>query len=201
MKNEKEILEMYVGRRYPNPIKQREYVFATDGNILIKINESDIEGEYVSSDKPNAESVLIETRNSKTLSIGFIDKLLSDVEKVEEVKYIGEDVECKECNGEGTVLWEYMSYTKEFDCPVCNGTGYESYKKEVPTGRMIPDPWEALPIFGKIFRVKYLSVLKRTMEIMNLSEIEMRYNDISLEASIFCFGENTEVLLMPCRNE
>lgn len=201
MKNEKEILEMYVGRRYPNPIKQREYVFATDGHILIKINESDIEGEYVSSDKPNAEYVLIETRNSKTLSIGFIDKLLSDVEKVEDVKYIGEDVECKECNGEGTVLWEYMSYTKEFDCPVCNGTGYESYKKEVPTGKMIPAPEEIVLICGKRFKVRYLSILKRTMELMDITEITMRYNNVPLEQALFCFGENTEVLLMPCRNE
>lgn len=204
MKNEKEILEMYVAPNFAwfnSSFSQEGYVIATDGCVLIRIRQSQTEGEYINIERPNVKSVFKETTSSSILTICSINKMLSNVKKVKEVKYIGKDIKCHECNGEGTVLWEYRSYAEEFDCPVCNGTGYESCEKEVQTGMMIPDPEEIVSIFGKRFRVKYLSVLKKTMELMDITEITMKYNNVPLEQALFCFGENTEVLLMPCRNE
>lgn len=206
MKNEKEILRMYVGsdKLQPyclNPFIQKGYAVATNFHILIRVKEDVIDHQYDYYEKPNIQSVFPETREEKVLNLKDINNLLSEVENIPEEIKVGEDVECPECEGSGTVTWDYKRYSEEFDCPVCNGTGYSSYAKYVPTGKIIPNPNEFVLICGKRFRVKYISILKKTMELMDIAQIVMKYNDRPFEAAIFYFDENTEVLLMSCRNE
>ena len=34
-----------------------------------------------------------------------------------------EQIDCPECDGDGTVTWTYNDHEDEFDCPECDGDG------------------------------------------------------------------------------
>lgn len=203
MENESKIFDMYVGCDkirpvFNTPFAQGEYVYASDGHILIRVMRCATNGSYNHSDKPGCSILFIETREELPITIQQLEKLISGVEKVEETKTVGEDIECKECEGFGVVEWEYEEWTKDFDCPACDGSGYSSESKKVPTGRMIPDPYAVIKLGCKTFMAEYIHTIAKTLEFLGINEIKMRYNSVSPhEQVVFNFSKEIDVLLMP----
>lgn len=203
MKNEKQLFDMYVdadGYRpaLEVPFVQNGYVYASDGRILIRVRESAAIGDYPHSQSPGCSLLFMETRKEKTITIGQLETLLSKVEKVEETKKVGENIKCEECKGSGDVTWQYEHWEKKDFCPVCDGDGYTSKTKEVPTGRMIPDPYAAIKLGNKTFQSCYIQTIVETMKLLEIHKIVMQYNGNSpLEQAVFNFNADIDVLLMP----
>jgi hypothetical protein len=203
MKNEKQLFDMYVdaGDGRPvlrTPFTQNGYVFASDRRILIRIRESAVKGAYPHSQNPkNPSSFFMETRKEKTITLKQLERLLSKVERVEEVKKIGENIKCEECAGDGEVTWEYKHWERKDYCPACDGEGYTGEIKEVSTGRMIPNPYAAIKLGDKTFRARYIQTIVKTMKLLEIHKITMQYNGNSpFEQAIFNFNADIDVILM-----
>lgn len=77
------------------------------------------------------------------LHLDDVVKALLACKMVDETEEIKPAVECKECEGDGTVEWEfhdshYNCYNKYDDCPICRGTGYLKEAVVRKTGRKVP---------------------------------------------------------------
>lgn len=105
-------------------------VFASDCHKAIYINAEVCQREYERTEMFNLKLPPVEQElNIPLLSL---QKAYDSLPKVEDEEYDQE--ECNECNGTGSVGWEYLdkngkTHYKDFDCPACNGYGY--FKRNV----------------------------------------------------------------------
>jgi hypothetical protein len=205
MNNEKQLFDMYVvadefGTILTAPFIQNGYVYASDRRILIRIRESAVkEAHKIHSRNPaNCSSFFMETRKEKAITLRQLETLLLAVEQIAEIKTVSENIKCEECEGDGYVVWGYEDWEKRGRCPACDGDGYTSETKEVPTGRMIPDPYAAIKLGDKTFRADYIQIIVNTMKLLEVHKITMQYNGNSpLEQAVFNFNADIDVLLMP----
>ena len=200
--NEKELLDLFVDAdndlrpMYANPYLKDGYVYAVNGFRLIRIKAEILNGEYEPTDKmrlpiPNDNCDYLITDKD-------IEKALASVPQEEEVIKIGEDVECLECAGSGKVDWEYTDnngkmYEYEYDCPVCDGTGYAEETQEKKTGKMIPCWTSSIGFGNSCIRVDHVQTLLEAMKIIGVTEVHLvaQGNHIS----VFKIDENIQVII------
>ena len=179
--NEKELLDLFVANDdsrplFMHPYIKDGYVCATDNSKIIRIKADALNGEYEPTDRMNLEwpnescDYIITDKD--------LEKALASIPQVEEEIETGEDVKCPECDGTGTVYWEYddrnfKSYRREFDCPVCDGSGYVEETQVKKTGKMIPDPTAAVGIANNALRIDNIQTLLEAMKIIGTAEIHL----------------------------
>lgn len=174
------------------PFKSGNTIFATDAHSLIYTSAENYDGFFVENDKtPNCSKLLVEPNCNYKIPITD----LSEFKTVDEFVEIGENKKCKICSGYGEVEWSFDQYTKVYDCPACEGSGYSSKKKIVPTGNKK---------FG-IAYVKIKDVPFLIFEINRLFETAKKLDeDITLinmpeKLGGFTFRlGNIYILVMPC---
>lgn len=204
MKTIEEILYTFCADReqknevFYTPFEQNGYIYATDGNILIKISKSITTNKYQYRDKPNCQSVFVPCKQKMVIKISELRNKISKADLIDEVIQIGKDVECKECDGYGEVEWEYKTHTKYFDCPVCDGSGYKEQKQEKQTGNKIHDPYFKVNIIDRHFQLRYIDKVINIAEFIGDGNITLKYNANKIsEQIIFIINENIDILLMP----
>ena len=107
------------------PLLKDTKVFAADRHKAIYINAEVCQGEYEKTELFNIKIPPVEQELNIPLS--SLEEAYDFLPKVETEKYDSED--CKECNGTGSVEWEYLdkkgnTHYKDFDCPSCEGFGF-----------------------------------------------------------------------------
>lgn len=176
------VLELFYSKDKLRPamqsaFKQNGKVYATDAYTAICIDEEHFDFEIVNEfqDKaPNMGKIYPEENTGRILNVS-----ISDFEKFmteDEVKYLGEDISCDTCDGEGEVEWEFEHWTQEFDCPRCHGTGLSYKAQEVKTGNKtlgnykvrIGDAYFDIRKFFKLIRVQ--QILGGEIEIIHVPE-------------------------------
>lgn len=201
-----QILEMYVDenskRGLNEPFLQDGYIYATNGYILLRSNNLLIKpNDHIKVlERPYCGNLFKNIPESYTITIEEINSMLINVPMIDETKSVGKNIMCKECQGEGIVEWEYKKWTKDFDCPVCDGEGYSETTKEICTGNQIRNPEHPLSILGKDFLTKYIEVLQKTILFFNVDTIKVGYNENLSLGTLFRINENIDVLIMPCLN-
>ncbi len=120
-----------------NPFVVGNKTYATDGYTLVSCDNEKIDFEFQNNEKPlNVESVIPEPNTSEIINLDHIDwdSLMLTDETISD----GNDVECGNCDGVGTCeetcFYKRKSYNYEYECPVCDGSGYEEESKQIPTG-------------------------------------------------------------------
>ena len=128
---------------YGVPFICKDSVCATDGNALAYINKELITDSFNTGlDAFNSiyntrveglEEKVVKTFNTKELK----ELILKNTAVVEDPG----DVECEECDGSGEVTYMYESkngrdYYREYDCPICEGSGVIEGKESIPTTRL-----------------------------------------------------------------
>lgn len=135
------------------PFEINGKIYATDSYCLIRVDKDKCDFILEPHDTPpNCESVV----PSENINI-LIDVAKNDFEQYkteDETSEIGDDIECDTCNGFGEVEWEFEHYTRDFDCPVCEGSGYSAESRTVKTGNKTYDNY-----FVKV-RNTYLDIHK-----------------------------------------
>lgn len=179
--NEKELFDLFVNKddmAIPittlKPYRRDGYVYATDCKKLIRVRESVISGEYEATDKMALNWP--ENNCCYTITANDIQKVLSEIPQEEETEIVGHNVKCPECDGDGTVWWEYRdkkfeTHEAEHDCPVCDGSGYVEKEKTRKTGRMIPDLSVRIKVGDNNLIAAYLQALLDAMHIIGVSEV------------------------------
>ena len=175
-----------------NPYRRDGYVYASDGQKLIRVKEDIVSGDYEVTDKMKLN---IPADNCDyTITDKDIEKVLSEIPQVKEMEE--KKVKCSECDGTGEVIWEYQdknweTHENEFECPICGGTGYISTEKA--TGRMIPNPYTVVKVGENGIASTLLQVLLDAMRIIGVTEVHL----ICQEGVInyFRINENISVIL------
>lgn len=175
-----------------NPYRRDGYIYASDGQRLIRIKEDIVSGNYEVTDKMK---LAIPTDNCDyTITDKDIEKVLSEIPKVEEMEE--KEVKCSECDGTGEVDWEYRDkngkdYEGCFECPVCDGTGY--VYSEVATGKMIHDPTATVKVGKSSIYYIHLKALLDAMRVIGVTEARL----VCQEGIInhFRIDENISVIL------
>ena len=203
--NEQELLSLFYDKEnYWKPIMaapylKNGYVCATDTHIMIRIKAETLNGEYneiesLNIDFPADNCNFIISRHE-------IETVLSTIPKIEEKIKVGKDIECEECDGEGEVKWEYLDnsglrHYEYYECPICDGSGYESRSKYQKTGRMIPDGECCIQVRRIVIKAKFLEILRKAMEIIGVDEIRCVHQDTA-KPCIFRIDDNIEIVIMP----
>lgn len=197
-----EVLLLYVSRedhnpKYRIPFLRHPYIYATNGHILIRVNENIVQTKYDGS-KLNPESMFGLSNCDHIITIDELKTLVSspDIGMMDETTTTGKNIVCKECNGDGVVEWEYGRWSEDFDCPACGGSGYEESEKEVPTGNKIPDPCHPINLHNTHFRFMYIQMLIKTMQSLGLSEIRLVRQEPD-KGNLFVINEDIQVIIMP----
>lgn len=157
-----------------NPYRRDGYVYASDGQKLIRVKEDIVSGDY---EVTNELTFNMPTDSCDyTITDMDIEKVLSEIPQVEEMEE--KEIKCSECDGTGEVIWEYKdknweTHENEYECPICGGTGYISVEKA--TGRMILDSDTVVKVGRNGIASTLLQVLLGAMKIVGVTEAHLVY--------------------------
>lgn len=108
------------------PLLKGNKVFAADSHKAIYINAEVCQGEYERTEKFDMKFPPVEEQELN-IPLLSLRKAYNSLPKVKDEEY--DSVDCNECNGTGSVEWEYpdkkgLIHYNDFDCPICNGRGF-----------------------------------------------------------------------------
>lgn len=187
MKNKyNEILDLFKGhndeREWMNePFISENLAVATDGVCMVYMPKNLPDTNFCFrcpasiSERIQNNMVRHEDNSILTINVPELKRKIDMLPKVQE------DFECIECDGTGKVEWEYAYYTKEDDCPVCDGSGYN----KTPTGSKIPDPMSVIKIGKDTFYLSKLTSMIKSAELLDSDTIEMIYQGDVINGTTF----------------
>ena len=208
IKNEKEALMMFCEQEnqireiFINPFSNENdggNIWATDGRVLLIVDKELTRCKYqaLTLRKPEVCTDNID----RQISFAEIDKAYKKFKLVDEMQTeSGEGIECEECDGDGTVEYEYYArngrtYHYEHTCPVCLGRGTVKESLLIPTGRKVL-PKATFYVFGEA--TFNASVIMRAVEGLR----KMGFDSMTHKASIkvganrFQICDGVELLIM-----
>ena len=179
---------------FNHPYLWQDFAVATDAHQLLYTLKSNIDFIIDNEFTPiPIDKFLIEPSLNKTLNISKIDFEIFKTE--DELSPKLPDVDCDTCNGEGEVEWEFESYNRLFDCPVCDGKAIKSKPKRKPTGN------KQIPEFGYVklndakFNINLFYNVIKASKLVD-KEIVLINHESEKSAAYFLIGELT-ILIMP----
>lgn len=180
------------------PFYSDRYVYATDGIIAVRVKEGDCDFKVENNPEikyPDVSLVFNDLHYEKCRQrVHETTSHLEQYKTADEEIETGQDVECKVCDGEGEVLWEFDRYEKEDKCPVCFGTGFSEQTKMKKTGFKTYDS-QVVHIHNAYVRLSYLAKIVLAAEKMKEPLFITAYNK-SNNPIFFQFG-SIEAVLMP----
>ena len=214
LKNEKEALQKFcsdddfrVKLKYPfiNE-KDNGRLTATDAHIMLMVDTSLLRCKYKSQEVtvPNVES----ENCNRIVRFADIDAAYNRFKLVPEmVAKDGGTDECPECDGTGTVEYEYTdnegnTHYHEEDCPICEGDGKRDVEM-VPTGRMLLPEKSLFRIDGVTFEARELWKAVEGLRLMGFEQMTWQTAKEN-RANRFDVCEGVTFLIMPfhyCEDE
>ena len=157
---------------FQNPFELGDKTYATDSYTLIRCNSNKIDFKFENKHEllpVNAESVIPKINTSEVINLDNIDwvSLMSADETISDEN----EVECGHCDGEGTysdnLHYKGKWYDFEYECPVCDGSGYEEEEKQIPTGKKT-FPQNAVIQFKDVYiNANYFYKLRKVKDLLN----------------------------------
>ena len=209
IQNEKEALQMIcpeediLHQAYLKPFVPQcnpSLVIATDGRMMFLVDKSLTSGKYA------AQKIRIpEWSNHKlgrVVPFANIEAAYNRFVLTPEMKPVdGEDDECPECCGTGTVEFEYTCDTDgrthyhEDDCPICEGTGKREVEY-VPTGRWLL-PEKGLFRLGDVtFKAELLWKAVEALRLMGFEQMTWQTANAD-GVNLFDVAEGIQFVIMP----
>lgn len=178
------------------PWREREYIYASESHILIRVSGHLTATQYPQYNYDDTNKLFPKGCPIGIITLEQLTKVLNDAPLVDEMKRVGEDVECEECNGTGEVEWDYKRWSKNFDCPLCDGAGYISRSNCEQTGKKIVDPEAAVNIGQYTFRAYLLNILLKAMKTCRCDYVSVILG-IYNKATCFNLTEDIDIIVMP----
>lgn len=179
------------------PLLKDNKVFACDCKKAIYINAEVCQGEYEKTKRFNIELPPVEQElNIPLLSL---QKAYDSLPKVETEEYDSED--CVECNGTGSVVWEYLdekghTHCNDFDCPICNGWGF--FKRNI---RKCYEPeWNAvIKLDGFFINNNHIKAIIDALLLLGKDHITLLSiaEEDSVVYAYFRIDENITIVISP----
>lgn len=209
IKNEKDIFDLYVKKvaalrsvmKEPFIQENDGRVWATEGHIVIMVNQKCVSGEY----KTNNIGSDLPTRDYNCdfpLSISDLQDAIDRCPKEDEVIITKKEVKCTECDGYGEVDADYHAesngkyYTISGTCPICDGEGTIEKEEREPTGNMIPKENSNIELGKGIFRWYRIRTIIKTCKMLDIKQIRL-VRTHETEMSILELSKDIHIALMP----
>lgn len=204
MKNESELLNMFCDKFYSIPLMHAPFlnteyneVWSTDGKVFISINPEILTHDYPKEKYPLPE---LEFPCEKTITIEALNKAFNSCPMVDEEIVVEDAVKCEECDGSGTVYWEYTdshlnNHERLMDCPICDGEGEIEPCKTKKTGKKIIVEDTAIEVGNAHIFANRLKFLKIVMEYFKVDTVKMVHN-APYNASEFIINKDVRVIIM-----
>lgn len=205
IKNEAELLDKFCDKTHIKEILTEPFfntnyneVWSTDGYVFIGINPEILAKEYP---KGELSFPKLEFPCEKTITIEALNKAFGSCPMIDEEVVVEDAVECEECNGSGTVYWEYTdnhgnTHDRLMDCPICNGEGEIEPCKTKKTGKKIIAVDTVVEVGIAHFFANRLQLLKIAMEFLNVDTVKMTHNDPK-GANEFVISNDIRIIIMP----
>jgi hypothetical protein len=175
--------------------------YATDATTLVRCDIDKINFEFENLEKPpKVEAAIPEINTSEIIDIDDIDwgSLMNKDETIGD----GNDVECGHCCGDGncedSFPYKGKLYNFEYECPVCEGSGYEEEERQIPTGNKTFGPFDMVKFKNIYFYATKFYKLKKVKDLIGGNVELISYNE-NYKGTMFRIG-NVEILIMPCIN-
>lgn len=200
-----QILQMFTHKETPvgrewmaTPFVVGSKAVSTNGHTLVAVPKW--AGEYADESARTKGVYPAEANCHTELSLEEIKVALSRVPLVDEFTETDNTQGCKECGGDGSVEWVYSTYTKDDDCPACDGAGYTGVVVRKPTGRQVLNDTSLIRIGVCYFAAPKLLELVDVADLMNTEYLHLVLQTDYNRATLFLIGD-VEVLIMPVYND
>jgi hypothetical protein len=197
------VFSLFYGNDVMRPVMLKPFVvgnntYATDAYTLVRCSNDKIDFEFENKETLlNVEAVIPEINTSEIINIDSVDwiGLMNKDETIAD----GNDVVCGHCNGEGSCddsfLYKNKFYDFEYECPVCDGSGYEEEVRQIPTGNKTFGSNDMIKFKGAYFYANKFYKLKKVKDLIG-GDVELTsYN--TNKGFLFRIGI-VEILIMPC---
>lgn len=209
IKNEKEIFDLYVEKDnfYRDTLKEPFVqesdgrVWASEGHIVIMVNQKCVSGEY----KTQGLGSKLPVRDYNCdfpLSISDLQDALDRCPQEDEMLITYKEVKCPECDGSGEVDADYYAdsdgeyYTISGTCPICDGSGNIDEEVRTPTGKKIPQKDSIIKLGKGYFIWHYFRTIIKTCKMLDIKQIRIvRTHEI--EMSILELSKDIHIGFMP----
>lgn len=186
LNNEKEIFDLYVEDEYAlrdtlkTPFIQESdgRVWASEGHIVIMVNQECVSGEYKTQDL--GSKIPVRDYNCDfPLSISDLQNALDRCPQEDEVLITYKEVKCPECDGTGEVEAEYRADYDDEDyeivgsCPICDGSGKIDEEVRTPTGKKIPQEDSIIKLGKGYFKWHHFRTIIKTCKMLDIKQIRI----------------------------
>jgi hypothetical protein len=177
-KKYKELLDMYVANNshrelFNKPFILKDKVVATNTYELVLVPKekcSNLNFEHL-KEKEHYLDVIPKKTMEKVLDVVKLSELLEQYRTDDDCDIIEDDKECEECFGTGEVDWEYKSWSREDDCPICNGSGILEFEKRIKNGKKTFPDNLLLKLEDYYYDPKYIEKVVNSAKLLNFDEI------------------------------
>ena len=203
--NEAQLFAPYVGKddfrpKLMKPFLSNGYVCASDTYALLMVKEELLSGKY-ESNGIDVTKVTTKSNNSAVYTLEELQKAINDSMTGDEEEIISPRIDCDECDGDGTVEWEYISssgcrHTQYFDCPICEGSGVIADAVVRKTGKKCALDDDIISIQSLKFRTALIAKMCATMELLSIDKVEYIARH-QAKGNRFRLADGIEVIIMP----
>lgn len=199
-----DVFSLFYGRDSMRPVMLNPFIvgdktYATDAYTLVRCDNDKIDFEFENKEKPlDVEAAIPQINTSEIINVDDIDwkSLMNKDETIGD----GNDVECGNCNGEGTcgdnILYKGKFYDFEYECPVCDGSGYEEEETLIPTGNKTFGSSDMVRFKDVYFYATKFYKLKKVKDLIG-GDVELISYNSNNKGVMFRIGI-VEILIMPC---
>lgn len=203
-----EVLQMFVTKKELSPDNKWrlqpfiivESLFSVNSYSIVWMNKNKIQNALYKDIEIDKDMVLRNIPSvfnlEKNIPIANIQQALDKCPQEDEMKWVGKDIVCTECKGEGEVEWEYKHHTQNFECPKCHGEGYSSKARQVPTGHTIPEKYTKVKIGECYIAANILAELVHCATLLEKEIATLVHQTEALKPSIFMI-DDVYFLVMP----
>lgn len=178
-----EILQLFVSKDSLRAWMNTPFVMpdgricSTDAHALVIVPTA--EKKYESGDVKPATISHIEslftggkTKEDRHVSVEEVRKALDKIPHQDD--YNETHKKCDVCKGEGEVEWEFKGYTKEDECPKCDGDG-EVLLSRTKNGLKYYSAWNTIIIkfCGVPFNPNYIEKMLKVASILDQTQIQI----------------------------
>lgn len=209
LNNEKEIFDLYVEKdnfwrdSLKEPFIQENdgRVWASEGHIVIMVNQECVSGEYKTQDL--GSKIPVRDYNCDfPLSISDLQNALDRCPQEDEVLITYKEVKCPECDGTGEVEAEYRADYDDEDyeivgsCPICDGSGKIDEEVRTPTGKKIPQEDSIIKLGKGYFKWHHFRTIIKTCKMLDIKQIRL-VRTHETEMSILELSKDIHIGFMP----
>lgn len=186
--------------QYESPFEQNGFIYQTDMQSMIFCSKENVDFKWSNEKQASCADmnrIVPEANMNKKLFL--YSESLDFYRTEDDYDIIRPRKDCEECDGNGCVTWEYESktdgsFSDDFDCPVCDGTGgIDAITK--PNGKKkFPND-----LYFKIGSSHFSAFMINKLEIISKlfsEDVYLISQNEAAKANLFSIGY-VNVLLMP----